>query len=147
MTMRMTVMAVCVSALFANGAYAADRYFADIKTGGDMDGYAFNVVKTPSIAAALKALLGKEYKALTGRIETAGLVERTGDVSCGSGLKPHSGGEDEAIFCVNHATGDVQAGIMKAKKIALHTGKAAPYPQLKAWQARIKEMQARFPSR
>lgn len=143
MRVRDTVMGMAAALLLTAQAYAADTYFTDIGTGGDMDGYAFNVVKAPSVAAALTALLGKDYKALTRRVETAGPVERHGDITCGSGLMAHHGGVDEAIFCLDHATGKAQAGIMADTKITFHTGGALPYDQLAAWKDRILKQRVR----
>lgn len=147
MSLRNGIMAIAAVMLLAGNAQAADAYFTDIKTGGDMDAYAFNVIKTPSIEAALKKLLGRDYEALAARIETAGPVERTGDITCGNGLMAHNGGSNEAIFCVDHATGVAQAGIMTEQKIVFHTGGATPYGQLAAWKDRIIALRKGPPAR
>lgn len=140
MTIRMTMMAAVAMVAMAGGALAAGPYFADMKKGGDMDEYAFNVVKAPSVKKALTGLLGAaNYKALAGRMETTGKMEQNGDHLCGSGLKAHSGGEEEGIFCLNTATGEVQAGIMRSSQVKLYAGEKGPYPELIAWAQRYKK--------
>ncbi len=144
MNLRRQLLTVSVIACLSAPAFAADKYFADWNGGGDMGEYAFSVVKVPSVKKALQGVLDTKYKALADRLATTGPMERKGDVNCGSGLMAHNGGSEEAIFCLNHVTGEVQAGIMENRKITFYTGKAKPYAQLTAWQARIKENQSRF---
>ncbi len=64
-------------------------------------GYEFDA--DPQASAALKTLLGKEYKRFSDRIIVAGPVEKARGLVFGAGCKPHDCGTNEAAYAFDDA--------------------------------------------
>lgn len=112
------LLAGCLATLMALPATAeapADDLLPRYANSYDTD----PLLAEPFVAAELQALLGDRLPDLLRNLDVRGPADVINGYLVLSGLRPHHGGEEEAIVCVAADGRDVHAGIFSRGRIAL----------------------------